>query len=157
MAFMNLISILMDPPVCSGYIALIWLLSARRLEIMVFLLWFIFESWLLSIIKVSVAQPRPFWIQGSGIQMKSWTCYTEYGCPSGHSWMGLVLLEYLLRLLARSQPLVKKHIFLGYFIVLIVQVLLMFSRVILGMHSFNEVLLGATLGLFSIAVYYLYI
>lgn len=42
-------------------------------------------------------------------------------------------------------------------IVLIVQVLLMFSRVILGMHSFNEVLLGATLGLFSIAVYYLYI
>ena len=30
-AFMNLVSVLMDTPVCAGYIALLWLLSARRL------------------------------------------------------------------------------------------------------------------------------
>ena len=70
--------------------------------------------------------------------------------------MGLILLEYLLRLLSRSQPLVKKYIYIGYFLALIVQLLVMFSRVILGMHSFNEVLLGACLGLFCIVVYYLY-
>lgn len=33
----------------------------------------------------------------------------------------------------------------------------MFSRVILGMHTFNEVLLGACIGLFSIVLYYLYV
>jgi hypothetical protein len=57
MAFMNLVSLLIDPPVCAGYLALIWLFTARRLEVMVFLLWFIFMSWLLSIFKMAIAYP----------------------------------------------------------------------------------------------------
>lgn len=51
MVFMNLVSVLFDPPVCAGYLAALWLFSARRLEIMVFLLWFIFMSWVLSVMK----------------------------------------------------------------------------------------------------------
>lgn len=31
MTFMNIISILFDPPVCAGYLALFWLISSRRL------------------------------------------------------------------------------------------------------------------------------
>lgn len=30
----------------------------------------------------------------------------------------------------------------------------MFSRVILGMHTYNEVLMGAMWGLYSLAIYY---
>lgn len=52
--FMNLVSVLLDPPVCAAYLALIWLFSARRLEIMVFLVWFIFMSWVLSVIKSAI-------------------------------------------------------------------------------------------------------
>ena len=53
--------------------------------------------------------------------------------------------------------MVKRYIVVGYLIALIVQCLVMFSRVILGMHSFNEVLMGAMIGMFSIAAYYTYI
>lgn len=34
------------------------------------------------------------------------------------------------------------------------QLLVMFSRVILGMHTFNEVLMGAMCGAFAICIYY---
>ena len=54
MSFMNVVSILFDPPVCAAYLALFWLLSSRRLEIMVFLLWFIFMSWVLSVLKSAI-------------------------------------------------------------------------------------------------------
>ena len=51
---MNLVSVLLDPPVLAAYLALIWLFSYRRLEIMVFLVWFIFMSWVLSILKAAI-------------------------------------------------------------------------------------------------------
>lgn len=37
-------------------------------------------------------QARPYWIKESGMKMLEWTCYTEYGMPSGHSMLGLVLM-----------------------------------------------------------------
>jgi membrane-associated phospholipid phosphatase len=89
--------------------------------------------------------------------MKSWICYTEFGCPSGHSWMGLVLMEFIVKFLARGYPSVRKRILLGYLLVALLQCLVMFSRVILGMHTFNEVLMGAMIGIFSIALYYTYL
>jgi hypothetical protein len=41
-----------------------------------------------------------------------------------------------------------------YVLILILQFLVMFSRVILGMHTFNEVLMGFMCGSFAIAIYY---
>lgn len=41
-----------------------------------------------------------------------------------------------------------------YVVVLILQFLVMFSRVILGMHTFNEVLMGFACGSFAISIYY---
>ena len=52
--FMNIVSIVFDPPVCAGYLALFWLLSSRRLEIMVFLVWFTFMCWILAILKSAI-------------------------------------------------------------------------------------------------------
>ena len=54
MQFMNVVSELFDPPICAGYIALFWVVSARKMEIMVFLVWFISLSWLLSIFKAAI-------------------------------------------------------------------------------------------------------
>lgn len=51
--------------------------------------------------------------------------------------MGLVLLEYILRFLSRGYYCVKKYIVVGYVLVLILACLVMFSRVILGMHTLN--------------------
>jgi len=49
--FMNIISNIFNPVICAGYIAIFWLISYRKLEILVFLVWFIFLSFLLSILK----------------------------------------------------------------------------------------------------------
>lgn len=49
--FMNIISNVFNPVICAGYIAMFWLVSSRKLEIMVFLVWFIFLSWVLSLLK----------------------------------------------------------------------------------------------------------
>ena len=92
MTFMNLVSLLFDPMVCAGYIFIIYLISYRKLEILAFLLWFFFLSWFLGIMKMAIHQPRPFWVPGNNIQMNSWTCYMDYGSPSGHSMLAIVLL-----------------------------------------------------------------
>lgn len=52
--FMNIISNIFNPVICVGYVALFWLISSRKLEIMVFLIWFILLSWLLTILKVTI-------------------------------------------------------------------------------------------------------
>lgn len=54
MIFMNIVSILLDPSVCAAYLTLFWLISSRKLEILVFLIWFIFISWVLSIVKSAI-------------------------------------------------------------------------------------------------------
>jgi hypothetical protein len=54
---MNIISNIFNPVICVGYIAIFWLISSRKLEIMVFLVWFILLSWLLTIMKVAIQYP----------------------------------------------------------------------------------------------------
>jgi len=68
--------------------------------------------------------------------------------------LGLVLMEFILRFFARGYKFIRNHIAWFYLIVLILQLLVMFSRVILGMHTFNEVLMGAMCGAFAISIYY---
>lgn len=53
--FMNIISNIFNPILCAAYIGLFWLISSRKLEILVFLVWFIFLSFLLSILKMAFA------------------------------------------------------------------------------------------------------
>lgn len=89
---MNIFSNLLNPIVCAGYILFFYLFSNRKLEVLIFLMWFIILSVLLSFLKEIIHQARPYWMKGSGVKMLEWTCYTEYGCPSGHSMLGLVLI-----------------------------------------------------------------
>jgi len=49
---MNIISNLFNPIVCAGYILIFFLISYRKLEILVFLVWFIFLSYFLSVLKL---------------------------------------------------------------------------------------------------------
>lgn len=51
----------------------------------------------------------------------------------------------------------SKFVAVFYILVLLLELLVMFSRVMLGMHSLNEVLFGLSIGLFSFIPYYLFI
>jgi hypothetical protein len=52
--FMNIISNIFNPVICAGYVALFWLISSKKMQIFVFLVWFIFVSWLLTILKLII-------------------------------------------------------------------------------------------------------
>lgn len=52
--FMNIISNIFNPVICAGYVALFWLISSKKMQILVFLVWFIFVSWLLTILKLII-------------------------------------------------------------------------------------------------------
>ncbi len=49
--FMNVISNLFNPTVCAGYIIIIFVATCRKLDILVFLVWFTFLSFVLSLLK----------------------------------------------------------------------------------------------------------
>lgn len=63
-------------------------------------------------------------------------------------------MEWIVRFFARGYKLINKFIAVFYILIIILQLLVMFSRVILGMHTFNEVLMGAMIGIFSLTLYY---
>ena len=48
---MNIVSNLFNPVVCAGYILILYLLTARKLEVVAFLIWFLFLSWMISLLK----------------------------------------------------------------------------------------------------------
>lgn len=89
--------------------------------------------------------------------MLEWTCYTQYGMPSGHAMLGIVLLQFVVRFFSRVYKFVSNNIALFYVLIIALECLVMFSRVILGMHSLNQVLFGLMIGLYSMVVYYLFI
>lgn len=89
--FMNLVSVIFNPMICAGYIFILYLITYRKLEVIAFLIWFFFLSWLLGILKLAIQQARPYWLN-EGVLMKSWTCFTDYGCPSGHSMLAIIIL-----------------------------------------------------------------
>lgn len=89
--------------------------------------------------------------------MLEWTCYTEYGSPSGHSALVIVLLDFLTRFACRWSKKLLKIRWLLYILIFCLQLVVMFSRVYLGMHSLNQVMLGFMIGAFSLIPYYLYI
>lgn len=161
---MNVVSNVFNPVLCAGYIILFFLISYRKLEILVFLIWFIFLSFVLSMLKSLIQyyyflfrQARPYWIAASGVQMLEWTCYTEYGCPSGHAMMGIILMEFIVRFFARSSRFVAKYIVLFYFLIIFLELIVMFSRIFLGMHAINQVMFGFMIGVYSFIPYYLFV
>lgn len=77
--------------------------------------------------------------------------------PSGHSMMAIILLEFVVRFYARVHKLAAKYIAVFYFFIIFFEICVMFSRVILGMHSFNQVLFGCLIGCYSFVPYYLFV
>lgn len=49
--FMNIVSNVFNPTICAGYIIIIYIITCRKLDILVFLVWFTFLSFILSMLK----------------------------------------------------------------------------------------------------------
>jgi len=93
--------------------------------------------------KLIYKNPRPFFHEE---WVKVYDCETGYGNPSGHSIIAVSVYLTLWKILRKKVPFAEKHkkklfIFLFIFICSI-----LISRLALGAHSLNQILLGSFIG-----------
>lgn len=109
----------------------------------------IFTFYMFNIMKIWYGAERPFWIKPYIGQ----TCDGGFGNPSGHSLCSVYVYLAINRMVINCKY-IKDYILLkiassSLFVLIILLILL--SRIILGVHSINQILHGALLG---IAVFY---
>lgn len=110
---------------------------------------FFLNLFVLGAAKLWYAESRPYWTSDE-IKSLQWYCPTDYGNPSGHSWLAstfyyLLIVEYL-----GTGPY---NIMLG--IPFLMAVFVPLSRMYLGAHSYNQVLQGVV-NSFAFLVLYRY-
>lgn len=119
----------------------------RKIASMVFMFYFLLNAYAMMLMKASFQEPRPFWYSTS-VQELEWGCPDEFGNPSGHSW--LVTLIY--------EPFITDFVgygwwYLGLVFPVVAAVLVPLSRMYLGAHSGNEIMMGLTFGLAMCVLY----
>lgn len=119
-----------------------YIVSRRKITVVVFLLFFMSNIYLLTILKVLFMDPRPF-MYSLKVQQLQWKCPAEYGNPSGHSFL---VFQFYACLVFDLISRVNKNIWLMA-VPCTMAVLIPQSRMYLGAHSSNQVILGLVLGL----------
>lgn len=125
------------------YIALFLTLDLPRSGAFLTLLGF--GTWLTNFLKGIYANPRPVWIDP---KLEVLHCDGGFGNPSGHAISSVSILLSLWHLLCSTQAVrtrgwLRWSLLLGF---LCVMASLLWSRIYLNVHSFNQVLFGGLLG-----------
>lgn len=102
------------------------------------------EMHVCNIAKVIYGQARPFLLDG-GEQIRQ-ACEKSYGNPSGHSFGTTTCYLGLCQLVIDYYKLKNPISAILYAVTAFIIVTVNFSRVVLGVHSFNQVIFGDTFG-----------
>lgn len=147
----NFISFMGDTEVLPIVTFFLYIFSRRKVTVVVFLIYLIINIYINNILKVLFMDPRPY-MYSMRVQQLQWKCPAEYGNPSGHSWLvfqfyGCLIFDLISRIRKTPWLMILPIVMAG----LIPQ-----SRMYLGAHSTNQVVMGLLLGL-SIQVIYRYV
>ena len=118
----------------------------------IYLMGFIFCLQFHSMMKIWYGSKRPFWIEPS---LYKGICDGGFGNPSGHSITTTFL--YLSLIFLYTQTKTRKNVVLIIVLLfcLFWIIMILLSRLILGMHSVNQILYGTSLGLIIISYIYI--
>lgn len=116
-----------------------------------------FSGYFSDVLKLSFHDPRPFWLSN---EIKFDSCKTQFGNPSGHSnsavtFMMVLFFDYALEISKNnptkcySKPIVRVLLFLA---ATAIWLMIGYSRVLLGMHGWDQVIFGWTLGWWNACV-----
>ena len=116
------------------------------IESSVYIFGFIFVLHFHSMMKIWYGSIRPFWKNKDLFQE---VCDGGFGNPSGHSISNTYLYLMLFVYLSQTKLLYKRYIIqtILFLLLLVWIILIILSRLILGIHSINQVIYGSTLGL----------
>ena len=107
----------------------------------------IYSSFFTNFLKIIYKSPRPIWKKREiGI-----SCVFGYGNPSGHSFSSMCVYLSLAHLVTNFNYFYKKTKgivlrIIIFIVLLIIIALVLFSRIVLGAHSINQVIYGGLLG-----------
>ena len=112
----------------------------------------IFVVYFHDILKLLYGDPRPFWVNTILFQDK---CESSYGNPSGHSLMSFYFYTSLSYYICMLDTIKKNYTYniAVYSIGIIIASLTAFSRLVLGVHSIDQVLYGSLLGLWLFVIF----
>lgn len=136
------------------FVAALGFIFGRR-STFIYYIWFIgLDKIFVAYFKLAMANPRPYMIDASIQPLK---CSTSFGCPSGHataaSFSSVVVFLDVFH--GETHGLVKQRYFNWptYIVALLAAIFWMvsipYSRLVLGVHSPNQVLFGSSLGIWS--------
>jgi membrane-associated phospholipid phosphatase len=166
-AINNLFSLILTPElvIAALIVSFVIVSDQHKLPILNFLIFFAAAVYLATLMKSVLAEPRPYMVKGE-VQRWDWVCYMEFGMPSGHCFLGVVLLEFVVRqfvlrgeqAVSLNNPSKRRYIYrksqiifavlLGFLVLCIA-----FSRLYLGMHTYAQVLLGLVCGIYFSMLY----
>ena len=108
----------------------------------------------MNLTKIAYHDPRPYMTDNL---INPYGCTNEYGNPSGHALLcsSFFSLLFLDNFHIKSNKCSKLTYFLWFGLLISTIVTVSFSRLYLGMHTLNQVLYGALLGIW-LAVYFHY-
>ncbi|MBS1889744.1 MAG: phosphatase PAP2 family protein [Actinobacteria bacterium] len=148
----NLVSFLGDTEILPILAFFLYIVSRRKITIVVFLIFFMSNIYLLTILKVLFMDPRPF-MYSLKVQQLQWKCPAEYGNPSGHSFL---VFQFYASLVFDFISRINNNIWLMA-VPCTMAILIPQSRMYLGAHSLNQVILGLLLGLCMQVLYRYYL
>ena len=138
-------------PAISAILAVLLIFTPNLLHTMTFFAYFAFSTYLISILKLSFSKPRPYWVNPEVIGID---CEFGFGHPSGHASMPLIFFFFLYKyfIFDKFQNLLIKII--GFALYIFLYSSIFFSRLFLGVHGLNQVLMGFFIGLALLISYY---
>jgi membrane-associated phospholipid phosphatase len=136
-----------NPIIIYAVIGVQYLYVKQRIRTIVHLTYIMIALFFMVVLKQAFQESRPFWFNSS-ISIFEWFCPTDFGNPSGHSFIVFAMYEPLLSDFLGTG---RKKVFL--LIWAIVAVLVVISRMYLGAHSFDQVVFGSLIGLSFLVIY----
>jgi len=174
---------LMNPITISLLSIIYYSLSKKKIQALVFLIAQILITYINSLIKMVYHDPRPYWIDSKIIAKECYLEYGNPSGHSlmatfiiGTLWYEIYLLLHKKKVDDKKNCQEYENVFLekehvneshddhkksrifGFFIsvvFIVILFLICFGRIYLGMHSYDQVLLGIVYGLYFLLLYYL--
>lgn len=122
----------------------------------IFIMSMLISTYLISLMKLIYKSPRPYW---NDLDILALSCEGGYGNPSGHTFLATVMGMVTWEITINNNPRLKERRLLkGISLVLYLLVMLAvaISRILLGVHSINQVIYGYLLG-FSLYAFFFHV
>lgn len=147
-SFQNLALYLCDPNFVLGLLIVLYVLSRRKISILVFVFFVLMNFYLNCISRNILQQARPFWVT-LDIFSLDWQCRWEYGSPSINGRNIFVVYEPLLFDLISTKAVNVTPLLVPVILALAVPVICLN----LGNFSLDQVMLGTLIGLCYLCFY----